>query len=401
MEWDNTTIVSSMGMDWEDPTADIAMSILDLPALEFTADGETDAFGLSMFEPPVSPISQIISHDCMWSGTCEDISHPGKPHFNNKNSCCKGSSSSSNTTSSNSTTTNNNNNVKNINNSQQQNNNNNTTNNSSSNNNNNNNIQIVKSGSVKLNEIPAGRSLLLSSRINHQKTHHHQNHRITNDKGGTQTRPDTPLSLDDETPEFKHQIDLIGTITRGGNGHHNQHQQIKREREDSLSIINLIKDHLEEDIDIEHCSVGGAGKNGGSSGNILDIISSKFDHTNENVLDYLKLLSDYEEDENDDDSAVESDSEYASSSYERSSQNSNASSSSGGKIGNSNNHNNNHNNNNSYLPTIKVEYQETSFGDHSYTLPKNRFDTRDLGVQTPSDSGKSTQFSLISLNLLL
>lgn len=362
MEWDNTTMLTAMGMDWEDPTTDIA--ILDLPSLEFTGASDVDGavhFGVNMFEPPASPISQIISHDCMWSGTCGDVSHPGMK----SGSCCgskKGSSCSGSSSRINSITTS----LTNANNSSTASQQTTTTTITTTP------TQVaVTKQAVKLNQIPAGRSLLLSSRMptiasNTVKTVTNRM-AMTSDKGGTNTRPDTPLSLDDETPEFKHQIDLVGSIAGSASHlytHHSQssHQPsyIKREREDSQTIIDMLKKHLEDD-DVE----------GQKSGQISEILSSNFTNRTDNVLDYLKYLSDYEE-AADDDSTMDSDSEYASSYGSEGQGNSGA-----GKIANYHN-----------LPTIKAEYQETSFGDHSYTRPKDRFDTRDLGVQTPSDSGK-------------
>lgn len=383
MEWDNTTMVSAMGMDWDDATTDIAL--LDLPIHEFTTESDPyfAAYGVNLYESPMSPIHQIISHDCMWSGTCGDKSHPGKTHPLNT-PCSTATSISSSSSNNNTTNTNNNNNV-----------------NSCKLTNNKINMmqttttqqQGVKNVKQEQMKIPAGRSLLRNfNNNNNNSTINSSSKQLirngVNDKGGTNTRPDTPLSLDDDSPEFKHHIDLAGTIAGTMNNQFSNGRKISicANNDDSSHIITLLKEHLEDD-DVQ----------GQKSGQILEILSNTFGndangHT-DNVLDYLKYLSDYEED----DSAVD-DMDSDSDEYTSSSSGYGCSSNSiikTEKYSNCISSSTSNSNNNAQLSHVPVPYdyhhQETHFGDHSYTRPKDRFDTRDLGVQTPSDSGKSAQ----------
>lgn len=383
MEWEHTTMVSAMGMDWDDATTDIAL--LDLPALEFTTESDPyfASYGVNLFETPMSPKHQIISHDCMWSGTCGDKSHPGKTHplntpcstatsilpTSNVNSCKLLTNTNKVTLMQPQTTV-----V--LQSPQTQ-------------------AQVMKQHQVKQEmKIPAGRSLLRNFNNNNNNISSSKQliRNGVNDKGGTTTRPDTPLSLDDDSPEFKHHIDLAGTIAGTMNNQFSNGRKISicANNDDSSHIITLLKEHLEDD-DVQ----------GQKSGQILEILSNTFGNDangqSDNVLDYLKYLSDYEED----DSAVDMDSdsdEYTSSSsgYGCSSSitktdkysnciSSSSSTNSSAQL--------------SHVP-VPYDYQETHFGDHSYTRPKDRFDTRDLGVQTPSDSGKFKSFLFLYYTLV-
>lgn len=376
--------LASMGMEWEDSS----VQILDFPTLEYTSI-ENDAACLNMFEPPSSPMNQIISHDCMWSGTCGDKSHPGKlakvvtqPIQQNgstpvsscggsENNSCNGhntDSSTSNSTTNNSGTVTNNSCGSNIKN-------NSSTSNgkiqiSSSNSNHQpNGMQTIKMVAGKaMPQIAAGQSLLLSRNKqingsnqiinNNVKTMTNRMTTLVADgtKSGTATRPDTPLSLDDDSLVFKHQINLVETIA-GSGGHR------RREDSNSQTIINMLREHLEEDLPAQRTD------------QLYDIISSTFGAVTdpeENVLDLIPCLSDYE---NDNEITSDADSDSEESSY----------SASGSSY---------HHHHQQIQQPATYDYQETSFGDHSYTRPKDRFDTRDLGVQTPSDSGKSQVLSL-------
>uniref|UniRef100_A0A336MPM9 CSON002806 protein n=1 Tax=Culicoides sonorensis TaxID=179676 RepID=A0A336MPM9_CULSO len=377
MELDNESMVYSMGMDWDDATTN--MALLDLPSLEFTTDDPYfSTHGVSLFDAPLSPKHQIISHDCMWSGSCGDKSHPGKTHP--LNTPCSTATSIS---PSNSSSCNNNNNVNsckmiNINNNlnsgnnkinlnQQQN-------------------QVVKQQVTTIKQeqkIPAGRSLLLNSRSNLTSKSTLIRNEVKNGSG-TITRPDTPLSLDDDSPEFKHHIDLAGTIAGTMNNQFSNGRKISisANSTDETHIITLLKEHLEED------------NNGSQSSGFLELLSNTFnrdDNQNENVLDYLKYLSDYDVEE-EDDSAVDMD---ESDSDEYTSSSSGYGCSSSNSIGKKIQYNSNNCAQLSNVP-VSYDYQETNFGDHSYTRPKDRFDTRDLGVQTPSDSVKYYHHQLTS-----
>lgn len=326
-------------------------------------------------------MNQIISHDCMWSGTCGDKSHPGKPPraiaqpIQNGNCTTNGTddNNSSNSKTSSSTTgaasvavnsckANSNSSTHSSSGKIQI-----SSGHSSSGSNHN---SAVKTMAIKVNQIAAGQSLLLSRNKNGTQlvpqiaTSNGKSmpSRISstngcdrNNSSGTATRPDTPLSLDDDSPEFKHNLDLAGTIDGAvyGNGY-------GRRREDSQTIIDKLKATLEDDVQ--------------GLQQFRDIFSSTFgaiDNPEENVLDLLQCLSDFEAQDDEMTSDADSDSEesnYSSSGYNNQSQQS---------------------------PATVASYDyhhhhqtETSFGDHSYTRPKTLFDTRDLGVQTPSDSGK-------------
>lgn len=384
MDWDHNTMLQAMGMDWDETSTDI--ELLDLPAFEFTSDSTDPCFvsscsnlyTTSIFDPPISPKQQIISHDCMWSGTCGDKSHPIKMKLkeNNNNQTVNGSSAT-NTKQQEQVITQA---VNNENSCKLQNTLNSTSKASSCPVNG---MQTMQNASVTNNKtqikVQAGRSLLLSSRNNINSTSattmtciNNRDVNENNNKSGTNTRPDTPLSLDDDSPEFKHHIDLAGTIAATTmNGQSNRSNSISS-TDDSAHIITMLKQHLEDD-DVQ----------GQKSEQILEILSSTFgnnsDNRKDNVLDYLQYLSDYEAIDDDDSGDLDSDSDYASSSgggmgYDYAS----SSSSSGIKTESGY----------STAAHPPYDYQETNFGDHSYTRPKDRFDTCGLGVQTPSDSGK-------------
>lgn len=344
MEWEHTQMVSAMGMDWTDATTDIAL--LDLPTLEFTTDSDPFFASYGLFESPTGDMAkeQIISQDVMWGGTSGTDAPPQKLPINS----CKVTKS----------------------------------------------VTVVKQPALQQQlqqikqetKIPAGRSLLRNfNNINNNNNNSITSKQmvvarnvVTEKNNGTATRPDTPLSLDDELPEFKHQIDLAGTIAGTMNSQFSNGRKISisANNNDETHIITLLKEHLEDNDD--------------KNGQILEILSNSFEQTG-NVLDFLKYLSDYEED----DSAVEMDSdsdEYTSSSSGYNGFNSNSSVMKSNDKYSSfmNNSSSTSSNSNAQLSHVPVpyDYQETHFGDHSYTRPKDRFDTRDLGVQTPSDSGK-------------
>ncbi|XP_063706070.1 myc protein [Culicoides brevitarsis] len=359
MEWEHTQMVSAMGMDWNEATTDIAL--LDLPTLEFTTESDPFFSGYgNIFESPAETAKeQIISQDVMWGGT----SSTKNVAANEK----AGSISAKSATK------------------QQV-------------------MNHVMSKQQLQEKIPAGRSLLRNINNNNHSNNNNlsskqqqqmmivaarQNEK--NCSSGTATRPDTPLSLDDDSPEFKHNIDLAGSIagtlnSQISNGRkisisatspqistQNGVQGVASPNDESQHIITLLKEHLEDD-------------DGNKSGQILDILSTNGFDNSENVLDFLQYLSDFEED----DSAVDLDSD----SDEYTSSSSGYGCSSNSVVKNNDKYSSYMSNssstssNNAQLSHVPVpyDYQETHFGDHSYTRPKDRFDTRDLGVQTPSDS---------------
>uniref|UniRef100_A0A1Q3EZ56 BHLH domain-containing protein n=1 Tax=Culex tarsalis TaxID=7177 RepID=A0A1Q3EZ56_CULTA len=321
-------------------------------------------------DKPVSPKLQIRNHDCMWSGTCGDQSHPGKfggcggnhhgqhpqqqqqqqeAAFNTVTAVAAASLNSQKATIL-------------------------TPSNSA-------NIITPKINPAKAAQIPAGRSLLINPRIKQQQ----QVSRIPNvstqdflrERESTTMpmhgRPDTPLSLDEDPPEFKHNIDLatctigsnrlslIGSRHYGSNGSRHHHHCY--DDASSSRIINMLKEQL-EDTERPYMT--------SSSGEIGSL------------TDLLKDLKDLEEIAGDDSSHEELDSDTESNS-------SRSSSSKGGGHPGGYTHAHHQDNSSSSSPSSSsssssYEYQGTHVGDHSYTLPKKRYNLNELGVQTPSDS---------------
>lgn len=309
-------------------------------------------------DQPVSPKLQIRNHDCMWSGSCADQSHPGKfgacgadhgpqpqeAAFNTVTAVAAASLNSQKSAailtpsnSSNIITT------------------------------------TPKINPAKAAQIPAGRSLLINPRIKQQNSHQNQISRIPN--VSTQDflreresampmhgRPDTPLSLDEDPPEFKHNIDLA-TCTIGSNRlsltgsrpyrhHHPTHDEASSSR-----IINMLKEQLEDT----------------ESGSLRTYMTSS---TGE-IGSLTDLLNDLEEIEGDS-SHEELDSDTES--------NSSRSSKGGLPGGYTHAHHQGNSSSSSSSSSSSYEYQGTHVGDHSYTLVKKHFNPNELGVQTPSDS---------------
>lgn len=321
VEWADVPSVYS-GVDFADEGMDWKLSFMDLPVSEFSTRAEEHYAPLS--DQTVTSKYQIRHHDCMWSGRCG--SHPEKSKCNQKHS-----------------------NINHNNNNQPQQQIKPTTN-----------LSTVATPLTNLTavpptqicqmkqqiqqQIPAGRSLLRQNQLKPQQqirlpviqqTDFLREREII-------ARPDTPLSLDDDPPEFKHSIDLAA-CTVGSNN-----MSLVTDDTDSQARINMIKEQL-EDSSINN--------------NILQIKVEPESLTD--VLNDMHYLSDFEEmdDENDRDSAVDMDSD----------------SESGG---------NTTTESSMSSQSTAYEYQATHVGDHSYTRCKNRVDTVGLGVQTPSDSGE-------------
>lgn len=375
--------------------------------------------------------SQIRNHDCMWSGRC--VAHPEKI----KSSAAK-NRQTTNTTSGASTA--------------------NTTPSTSN---------LTTNNKISSQQIAPGRSLLLNSRINNNNNNNtiaskkisntitkpasHVPTITTNDflkdreLNGSIVRPDTPMSIDDDAPEFKHNIDLAA-CTMGSN----HMSLVNPEEATPQQIITFLKEHLENTTT---CS----GASTPVKSEILPFLTPK-NHSLTDVLQYLQesdgyKMNDshttnnpYDNDESDDD---ESDNDCSSSSSQSScssrggdndytnsmllntsmsiedskhgiienyqnhapvsllspppqtytipTQNGNMfqsqRSTTGGGVGAA-----------SFMApmtqipanvTIKQEYQATDVGDHCYTRCES---TDALGVQTPSDSG---EFNIFCLNNLL
>lgn len=320
-DWADVPSVYS-GMDFSDEDMDWNISFIDLPVSEFLTGAEELEYNSPLTEQTLTTKYQIRHHDCMWSGRCG--SHPEKSKCNQKHS--------------------------------------------NINHNNNNQPQQTKTTNLSTataplthltavpptqicqmkqqiqQQIPAGRSLLRQNQLKPirmpviQQTDFLREREII-------ARPDTPLSLDDDPPEFKHRIDLAA-CTVGSNN-----MSLISDETDSATIINKIKESLEDS----------------STPNNIDIVQQiKLEPESlSDILKDMKYLSDFEEmdDDGDRDSAVDMDSD----------------SESGG---------NTTTESSMSSQSTAYEYQATHVGDHSYTRCKNRVDTVGLGVQTPSDSGE-------------
>jgi hypothetical protein len=354
--------------DWSMKFLDVEQSEL-LSGLN-TFDSANMDFSDILTAPP-SPKYQIRHHDCMWSGTCVDKSHPSKKKGLN---LCPASTSTTTIT-------------------QQQQPQNDTcttttpkltetmtaakfsggktimTPNS-----------IIKNIAIK-DKIPAGRSLLINSiRVNTNtaptiKTIQQIRESKSSIDGSckdfdnlsllnssiSSLRPDTPLSLGDDIPELKHNIDLTPCPSSN---------RMKFNDPNSTKIINMLREHLEETSnslnDPSPPFIGGY-RNGQRTTTPTDL--------NE-ILTDITFLSDYEDladnssdidmdDDDDDENADEIG--YKGSKFNK-------------------------------ILTQSILPQATSsrtishhefISDHSYTRPKgSRYDPIALGVQTPSDSGE-------------
>lgn len=279
-------------------------TLMNFPTTEFLMSS-ADQFDFSKsIERPLSPKSQIRNHDCMWSGRC--TTHPEKMQCNN-NFKLKLIESKKPTAG-------------------------------------NDENSIFQPKKIGPESIPAGRSLLINSRLNQPKLMVLKIPTVTTNDFLKQreliARPDTPLSLEDDPPEFKHTIDLAA-CTMGSNK-----MSLISENETPTEIINMLKEHLEDHT--------------GNQPHLRNRFSTfSPDTKNESLTDLLKdikCLSDFE----DDDSAEEMDSDTESSTGNTPIISSQSSS---------------------------YDFNQTMHSDHSYTRSKNRVDVIGLGVQTPSDSG--------------
>lgn len=357
--------------DWES-----GLQMLQIESSEFmTTVAEFEqldpAHGTAVWgDQPASPKLQIRNHDCMWSGTCGDQSHPGKflgcganhghqqeqqqpeAAFNTVTAVAAASLNSQKATT-----------IL-------------TPSNSS-------NIITPKINPAKAAQIPAGRSLLINPRIKQQQ----QVSRIPNvstqdflrERESTampmHVRPDTPLSLDEDPPEFKHNIDLAtctigsnrlsltGSRHYGSNGNGNRHHHPSHDDASSSRIINMLKEQLEDT----------------ESGSLRPYMTS----SSGEIGSLTDLLNDLEEIEGDDVDSSHGDEELDSDTESNSSRSSKGGGLSGGYT---HAHHQDNSSSSSSSSSSSYEYQGTHVGDHSYTLPKKRYNLNELGVQTPSDS---------------
>ncbi|XP_055304041.1 myc protein [Sitodiplosis mosellana] len=320
---DHTSVAFDADMDW-------SYNALNFPSSEFYTD-QFD-FGIEDFEP-LSPQSQIRNHDCMWSGRC--TTHPNEC-LNSRNNCNKKLVTQNQETKS----TQPQQQQKQQQQPQQQ---------------QNNTASLLQTQKLNVQQkkqqnIPAGQSLL---RLKHVKPTAIRVPNITtndflNDRDFI-ARPDTPLSLDDDPPEFKHNIDLVQACTVGSN-------KMSLIDESPTEIINILKEHLEDTSSNRAPKVTG----------YMSSIGADSDDLNE-IINDIKCMSDFESE--DDEEAEESD---------------------------ATNDSFNVSNTMVTIPTqnpasvkntiTAYDIAQSMHSDHSYTRSKSRVDVIGLGVQTPSDS---------------
>lgn len=396
----------SIEMQMEEyPTTDF-QAVADLePSLGANASHFIDAW----VDPMCSPKLQIRNHDCMWSGTCGDLSHPNKglcggaDHGTDADShhshgpLCGGNKFSTVTAeaaaSLNSKAaqkpilTSNGLNI-------------------SNNNSNNSGISLVpKIPKVQAAQIPAGRSLLINPRNKQQQTSRIptvSTEDFLRERDGAvaalHTRPDTPLSLDDDPPVlFKHNKIDLATCTIGSNrlsltGGSRYCSNYSRNYDDASShrIINLLKEQLE---DMENGNMRSCLSSCSDVGSLTDLLQDLKEMNGDDAADSLG-----EDADSDSDSLSGEDHQEGITSSSRS-----GCSKGGGGGGISGGYTHAHHgqgmsplsssssspsssSSSSSSASSSYEYQGTHVGDHSYTRPKNRYNLTDLGVQTPSDS---------------
>lgn len=311
-------------MDWN-------YHFISMPINEFSFESQF-SFGIDEDET-LSPQSQIRNHDCMWSGRC--TTHPNEC-LNSRNNCNKKylnekmaqqiqSTTQPPQSQSNQTVT--------I-------------------------LQPQPKITVPQNKpqnIPAGQSLL---RLKHVKpTAIRVPNITTNDFLNNRdyiVRPDTPLSLDDDVPEFKHNIDLAA-CTVGSN-------KMSLIEDSPTEIINILKEHLEDSSSNRTPKVTG----------YMSSIRTDADGLDE-IINDIKSLSDFEN-ESDDEEADESDS--TNDSYNLSDSMVSIPTKNQPPVKN----------------TTAYNITQSMHSDHSYTRIKSRVDVIGLGVQTPSDSGSLCTF---------
>lgn len=398
--WEDTKMISIKQEvpNWDDPNnididwhQDFQFQFMDLPTSEFlTSAAEFEqtyggnSCSASGWDQVDSPKLQIRNHDCMWSGTCFDQSHPGKmscganhettntapnaedqsvvtSKFNTVTAVAAASLNSNVAATQKPILTPSNNSALNI---------------------NNNMTPKITTFKTQTAQIPAGRSLLINPRIKQQQQQMNRIPTVSTsdflrDRESSvplHTRPDTPLSLDEDPPEFKHNIDLA-TCTIGSNRlsltgssrHYNNHQN-HHDDPSSHRIINMLKEQLEdtESGSLRTCMTSSSGE----IGSLTDLLN-----------DLEEIEGDDGEDSHGDDLDSDTDSNADNSSSSRSS-------SKGGGIpgGYTHAHQEMSPSSSSSSSSSSYEYQGTHVGDHSYTRPKDRYHLTGLGVQTPSDS---------------
>lgn len=394
--WEDTKMISIKQElpNWDDPNnididwdEDFRFQLMDLPTSEFlnsAAEFEQtyggSSFSAAGWDQLASAKPQMIrNHDCMWSGTCFDQSHPGKMgcganhaedpsgatnKFRTLTALAAASLNSNVAATQKPILTPSNTSALNI-----------------------NNNMTPKINTFKTAQIPAGRSLLINPRMKQQQQTNNVPTITTSDflrdretTVPLHTRPDTPLSLDEDPPEFKHNIDLA-TCTIGSNRlsltSHSRHYSNHQNHHDDPSshrIINMLKEQL-EDMDSGSLRMTSSS---GEVGSLSDLLHDLKEIEGDDGEDSHGDDMDSDTDSNADNGSSRGSSKgggipggYTHAHHQEMSPSSSSSSSSSSA---------------SSSPPASYEYQGTHVGDHSYTRPKDRYHLTGLGVQTPSDS---------------
>lgn len=253
--------------------------------------------------------------------------------------------------------------------------------------------------------IPAGRSLLINSRLNQPKPSAIKLPTVTTndflkDRDIIIARPDTPLSLDDDPPDFKHHSIDLAACTMGSN------KMSLIDPEASTEIINMLKEHLEDESSNQMQHIRNRfhtllpdTKNESLSDLLKDIKSfSDFEDIDEEEEEETSCAEEVDDEEDEEEGGEEEEEEDEEEEEEDESEDDvevattinaqtptlllSSSSSSSSSASSS--------------ASSTYDFNQTH-SDHSYTRSKNRVDVIGLGVQTPSDSGKYTFFFSIYL----
>jgi hypothetical protein len=337
--------------DWRLTFMDLSPSDI-FPAIDSIDAQMCDFNDILAGATPASPKYQIRHHDCMWSGTCVDKSHPNKKKglFSCPSAATPaGAQPQPQQTATDQTATvvaikptdivqkivNGNKQISNKNIMSQ---------------------NILLKSVMKADKIPAGRSLLIS-RNAVTKDQKIAGFEIKSEKKDcpvivNNLRPDTPLSLGDDPPEVKQ---------------NNEYSKMMK--------INMLREHLED------CS---------KDTYLPTKCQTQSDiHDINDILEDLQYLSDYEIDDDGFMDNVDMDEDGDESMNDSYTQEDDLKTTKITKlltnaVIQSENSRSQQKKQQLELTINQPEYM----GDHSYTRPKSRYDLVGLGVQTPSDSGE-------------
>lgn len=326
----------------------------DLP-MEFQSDidnflGCGNELDLLAYDQP-SPAATILNHDCMWSGRC--TTHPGGC-TRNRSTCSnkvQGTQAQTSATTPNTKETP----AKPVATSLL-------------------NVQPIKVVAAKRSQqnIPAGQSLLRLKNTN-------KGHSAISVPGMTvteflkerdQTRPDTPLSLDeDEADNFKHSID-IAACTMGSNEMSlvQKSEQHTHAGASPTEIIKILKQHLEDSSSDRGVP------------NVPSYMSTQSDDGLDELINDIQSLSDFEND------TVDIDFD-CSDSNDQSLSVSNTATKVPTKAQPSLLAHPPAKSSATSTAASVMSIKQSMHSDHSYTRCKSRVNVTSLGVQTPSDSG--------------